>query len=150
MKLYRALIAAGLCAAAILLAPFARADNFAPICTVTLTCDNVKSFIVANNTTAIVVVGHTAQLDGIGAFNNSATTAYVKIYDEATGTCGSGTPTWRGEIPANSTSGDGFLDVSFGGDIYLTGITVCVTTGIADADTTAPAASTYIVNLRWK
>lgn len=145
----RSLAALALVALA-LLAPRARADVFTPTCVGAQQCDNVTSFIVANNTTAVPVATHNAQVDGISAFNNSATPAYVKLYVGTSVTCGSGTPFWRGMIPSNSTNGDGFLDTNLNGDYYAGGITACVTTGIADNDTTSPAANTYIVNIRWK
>jgi hypothetical protein len=106
------------------------------------------SEIVANNTTSVAIDASPGQLYGISAFNNSATIAYVKLYNAAQGstTCGSGTPVERFMIPASG----GFVKEIVQGDAFPTAITVCVTTGIADADTGAPAASTYIVNALYK
>src|SRR5258708_2553814 len=53
---------------------------------------SVGSSQVANNTTAIVVKASAGQLYGLEVFNNSATIAYVKLYNATSATCGSGTP----------------------------------------------------------
>ena len=63
--------------------------------------------------------------------------------------CGSGTPVYRGMIPAN-TSGAGYISILPFGVAFSTAITACVKTGFADNDTTAPAASAYIVNFFYK
>jgi hypothetical protein len=49
-----------------------------------------------------------------------------------------------------SSSGGGFNVSNINGDAYGLGIVMCITTGIADNDTTAPAASTYIVNVHFR
>lgn len=118
------------------------------------------STIVANNTTAIIISANASTIYTVEAFNNATTLAYIKLYNAgstATGapalvTCGgSATPQWRGMIPfGTSSSGGGFGLPNINGDAYPFGITMCITTGIADSDTGAPAASTYIVNVHWK
>lgn len=120
-----------------------------------LATDGVSQFsaLVPNNTTSVAVDASPGTLKSVQVFNNSATIAYLKLYNAAQGstTCGSGTPVKRIMIPAN-TSGAGAV-ISLGGRngvFFSTAITYCVTTGIADADTTAPAASAYIVNLDYK
>ena len=112
---------------------------------------SVKSFIVANNTTSVAVKASAGNICAIVAYNNSATIAYLKVYNAVQGstTCGSGTPVERHLIPS-STSGAGFVVPLAIGDTYATAITVCVTTGIADNDTGAPAASTYLINVYYK
>lgn len=110
---------------------------------------NVKSYIVANNTTAVVVKATSGALYTVEAFNNSATIAYIKLYDAATATCGSGTPVIRMMIPGN-TAGAGFISPNVNGTSFPTGLTMCITTGIADADTGSPAATTYLVNVHYK
>lgn len=110
---------------------------------------NVKSYIVANNTTALVVKATSGALYTLEAFNNSATIAYVKLYDAATATCGSGTPVIRYMIPANA-SGAGYISPNVNGTNFPGGITMCVTTGIADNNTGSPAATTYLVNVHYK
>jgi len=110
---------------------------------------SVSSTQVANNTTATVVKSGAGQLYGIEVYNNSATIAYVKLYNATSATCGSGTVVQRAMIPANA-SGAGAISNNVNGVAYSTGITMCVTGGYADSDTTAPAASTYIVNVLYK
>lgn len=112
---------------------------------------SVKSIQVANNTTSVAVDASAGTLYGIRAFNNSGTIAYGKLYNTAQGsvTCGSGTPVDRFMIPAGS-SGAGFIWTSTVGVMYSTAITICVTTGFGDSDTTAPAASTYEVSFDYK
>lgn len=113
----------------------------------------MSSAIVPNNTTGVLLKGgsgfvYSIQVGGIGA-----APAYLKLYDKATApTCGTDTPVKRLIIPAASTAANG-EDAShpfpFGIRFEL-GIGYCVTTGIADNDTTAPAASTFIVNIDWR
>lgn len=111
----------------------------------------VTSTIAANNTTAIVIKNTGGTVYSVDAFNNGGTIAYVKLYNSASATCGSGTPQARYAIPFGATSSGGGFNVSnINGDAYGVGITMCITTGIADNDTGAPAASTYIVNVHYK
>ena len=116
--------------------------------------DTAYSLIVANNTTGISIKGtagsvYSLQLGGIGAVP-----VYVKLYDSATApTCGSGTPVARFILPSASTAANGAgsnIEFGVGGRAFVNGIGLCVTAGIADADTTAPAASTYLVNMGYK
>lgn len=103
------------------------------------------SIQAANNTTSVSICGGACGLNGVFVQNNSATIAYLKLYNatQANTTCGSGTPVDRMMIPA-STSGAGAVVTIPGGPArYSTALTACITTGIADNDTTAPAASTY-------
>lgn len=107
--------------------------------------------LIPNNVTAIVVKASAGQLYKIRATNNSATIAYIKLYDAASATAGAGTIIDTIMIPAASAGGAGVADFySDFGVPHTTGITYCVTTGIADADTTAPAASAYIVTVFYK
>lgn len=107
--------------------------------------------LIPNNVTAIVVKASAGQLYKIRATNNSATIAYIKLYDAASATAGAGTIVDTIMIPAASAGGAGVADFySDFGVPHTTGITYCVTTGIADADTTAPAASAYIVTVFYK
>lgn len=105
------------------------------------------SKIVANNTTSVAICTAACNLYAVRLTNNSATIAYLKLYNATQGstTCGSGTPVDRILIPA-STSGAGIV-VQIGGavgDSYSTALTACTTTGIADNDTGAPGATTYL------
>lgn len=112
---------------------------------------NVTSLISVNNTTAVSVTSKHATVYSIDAFNNTTTLAYLKLYNSSNAVCGSGTPTARYMIPyGTSSSGGGFNLSNINGDAYVNGLTACITTGIADNDTGAPAANSYIVNLHWK
>ncbi len=111
---------------------------------------SVASAIVPNNVTAVVVKGSAGQVYAIECFNSSTTIAYLKIYDATSATAGAGTPTRRYLIPGPTAGGGGFTVTYPTGDLYATGITYVVTTAIADNDTTAPAASTYIVQVHFK
>lgn len=104
-----------------------------------------KSFQVAANTTPIAICSANCTLTQVTVWNNSATIAYLKLYNTllAQTTCGSGTPVERFLIPAG-TSGAGAV-VSIGNmGVSYNALTACVTTGIADADATAPAAGAYL------
>lgn len=108
----------------------------------------VKSTLVGNNTTAVAIKASGGTVFKIEGFNNGATLAYIKLYNTAGATCGSGTPYARYLIPA---AANGVLSASnSNGDAYLNGIYLCVTTGYADNDTSAPAATTYIVNIHYQ
>jgi hypothetical protein len=106
--------------------------------------------IIPNNTTAIVVKASAGQVYKIRATNNSNVIAYIKLYDAITATAGSGTPIDTIMIPAGNGAGAGITDMTDIGWVHSTGITYTVTTGIADNDATAPAASSYIVTVSYK
>jgi hypothetical protein len=106
------------------------------------------SAIVANNTTGVVVKGGPGIGFSIHADNNSTNAAYLKIYDSSTVPTNANTPVLRYQIPPSAS---GPLDAELrGGFVFLSGISYRVTTGIADADTASPAASTYLVSLGFK
>jgi len=106
---------------------------------------------VANDTTSVAIKASAGQLYGIEAFNNSATIAYIKLYNTAQGsvTCGAGTPVYQGMIPAAAAGGN-YVSMNVYGMAFSTAITVCVTTGFADNDATAPAANAYAINFFYK
>lgn len=111
----------------------------------------VKSYISVNNTTAVVVKATYGSVYSIDAFNNSTTLAYVKLYNSATAVCGTDIPVARYLIPfGTSSAGGGFNVSNINGDVYPGGVSMCITTGIADNDTGAPAANAYIVNVHYK
>lgn len=111
----------------------------------------VVSNIAVANTTAIVLKASAGNVYSIDAFNNGTSIAYVKLYDAPTATCGSGTPLARYMVPIGaSSSGGGFNVSNINGDAYGLGIAMCITGGIADTDTTSPAASSVIVNVHLK
>jgi hypothetical protein len=115
---------------------------------------SVASAIVPNNTTSVAVKAGAGQLYAIDAFSISAATpVFIKLYNAAQGstTCGSGTPVARYMIPApGGAAGSGIIMEDPNGIAFGTAITYCITAGMADADTTAPAASTYVVNFHYK
>lgn len=116
---------------------------------------SIQSAIVANNTTSVAVGTSAAhQLYGIDAYSlSSATPAFIKLYNATQGstTCGSGTPVARFMIPASGgTSGSGAIFHDANGIAFSTALTYCITTGIADADTSTPAASTYLIDVSYK
>jgi hypothetical protein len=106
---------------------------------------------VANNTTSVAVATAPATLYAVRIFNNGNTIAYLKLYDAAQGstTCGSGTPKMREMIQANNNGGGAAVTIPVG-IAFATAITACVTTGYADNDTAAPAATTYIYEIDYK
>lgn len=110
------------------------------------------SLIAANSTNATSVKASAGTIYEISLANISASaTAYLKLYDSASApTCGSGTPVARYLIPFASTGGAGSNLAINLGKSFSTGIAFCITAGIADADTTAVAASTVLVNLTYK
>ena len=112
---------------------------------------NITSILVANNTTATVIKAGPGQVIAVEGYNNGTTQAYIKIYNATSATAGSGTPQARYFIPGGANANQALPLVSepSSPDIYTTGITVIVTTGYADNDTGAPAASQFIVNIHW-
>lgn len=103
--------------------------------------------IAANSTNSTNIKASGGQIYHMDLSNNSATPAYLKLYDSATApTCGSGTPVSRIMLPANTTISPEIAT----GISFANGIGLCLTGGIADADTTAVAASTYLVNIVYK
>lgn len=136
-----------LLSAALLLAPsFSLAQSPFP------SSIQLKSTQVANNTTAVVIKATPGIVFGIEAFNSGTSVAFLKLYNATSATCGSGTPFARYMIPAMAANAfGGVLTVhNSNGDAYGLGIVQCVTTGYADSDTGAPAATTFIVNVHFK
>lgn len=110
------------------------------------------SLIAANTTNSTNVKAAPGQLYEISAINLSTTTvAFLKFYDSASApTCGSGTPIARYAIPYASEGGAGSnVTISLGKE-FSSGISFCITAGIADANTTAVAANSAIVNLTYR
>ena len=110
---------------------------------------SVARTILANNTTSVAVKASAGQVYHIDATNNSTSVnAYFKIYNIAQGsnTCGSNTPIMTIMVPF----GSGFVLDDANGFAFSTAISVCVTTGLADADTGAPAATSGTWNVGYK
>jgi hypothetical protein len=114
---------------------------------------NVKSVIVAANTTSFVIDASPGTLYLIDGYSiSTGSPVFVKLYNAAQSgvTCGSGTPVDRIMVPAPGTTGGGIIRAITVGDAYSVAITGCITGGLADTDTTVPAASMYIVNFHYK
>jgi hypothetical protein len=116
---------------------------------------NNTAILVANNTTPILISSRNATLTGLDTFNNGTAVAYIRIYNfnTITGiTCGQAGAVVRGMIPASGTNpGGGYITGNNPGDAFTSGMVICITTDFADgAGPTAPAASTYIVNVHWR
>lgn len=100
----------------------------------------------------VVIKAGAGQVYKIEAFNNSATVNYVRLYNATTGFNGCNSATnlvWQGIIPA-STSGAGLSSSWDLGIAFATGISICVTSGYAQTDTTNATASALIVNVGYK
>lgn len=111
---------------------------------------SISSAIMAATTNATSVKNAAGQLYAVEVTNNSANIAYLKIYNSASApTPGSGTPVIRLMCPGNA-SGAGIVRSWENGIAMGTGIGYAFTGAIADNDTTAVAASAFIVNLYYK
>lgn len=111
---------------------------------------NVTSLIITNSNTPVVISNKTATVYSIDGANNNGTVSYLKLYNAVSlAACGTGTPFARYLIPG-SVSGANIETPNINGDAYVNGIVACVVTGIADSNTTAPAASSGVVNIHWK
>ena len=104
-----------------------------------------------DNGTLTVVKNAAGQLYGWTITNTTTATVYVKFYDAASGTLGTGTPVLTIGIPGNA-SDDTTLAQSFGGMgvAFATGICVGAGTGVADADNTDPGANGVVANIYYK
>lgn len=89
------------------------------------------------------------QIYWIHAMNMVATARYLKFYNAtaASVTVGTTTPVLTFPIPANSTTGAGFVFNIPQGIPFGTAISVACTTGVADNDTGAPGANDVIINI---
>ena len=88
----------------------------------------------------------------IHAMNLTTGILYLKLYNltAANTTVGTSTPTHTYPIPANAdTDGAGFTFSIPQGIAFSTAISAAVTTGVADADTGAPAANAAVVHIQY-
>ena len=88
----------------------------------------------------------------IQASNHSATANYLRLYDAGTGFngCNSATGIIFGmEIPPNDS---GFITTIGGavGAAFSTGLSICITSGFGNTDTTNATASAIIANVQYK
>lgn len=110
----------------------------------------MSSAVMLATTNATLVKSGAGQIYGIEVFNNSASIAYLKVYDTAwTPVAGAGTPAMRRMVPGNSSGAGCIINIP-NGSSYNRGIGYTFTAGIADTDTTAVAASAFIVNILYK
>lgn len=94
--------------------------------------------------TELEIKATAGQLFGWFIYNDGAAEVYVKLYNAtaANVTVGSTTPVMTIPIPAGSAANVEFTNgIAFG-----TAICAAATTGVADADTTAPAANQVVAN----
>ncbi len=93
------------------------------------------------------------QIYWVHCINLSASVLYLKLYDSTAADVVVGTtvPDFTFAIPTQgSTDGAGFtLTMGPSGTAFLTAISLACTTGIADADSGAPAANVCVVNLAY-
>ena len=92
--------------------------------------------------------GSAGQVFGWYIHNNASAVRYVKFYNAtaASVTVGTTTPVLTIPVPANSAANVEYAN----GIAFDTAITVAATTGVADADTGAPAANDVQINLFYK
>src|SRR5688572_16020478 len=120
-----------------------------PSTSASLSVYNVQPTASDNHVTIKAGAGNVYKID---AFNNSATVNYIRLYNATTGFNGCNSATglvWQGIIPA-STSGAGLSSSWDAGMTFSTGISICVTSGYAQTDTTNATASALIVNIGYK
>lgn len=104
-----------------------------------------------DNGTLTVVKATPGQLYGWTITNTGTVTVFVKFYDAASGTLGTGTPVLTIGIPGNATD-DTLAMQSYGGQgiTFATGICVGAGTGFADNDNTDPGANVVIANIYYR
>lgn len=101
-----------------------------------------------DNGTLTVVKNAAGQVYGWDITNTTTATVFVKFYDAASGTLGTGTPVLTIAIPGNA-SDDTLHTKNFGamGLAFATGICVGAGTGVADGDNTDPGANAVVANI---
>lgn len=124
------------------------------VATVPTTANGLSNYVVepaASDNHATIKAG-AGQVYSIAVFNNSATINYIRLYNATTAFNGCNSATnlvWEGNIPA-SASGAGFIyDVSQGIS-FSTGISICVTGGYGQTNTTSATATAMSVNVSYK
>lgn len=105
--------------------------------------------VSAGSTNATSVKGSAGQVYTVTASNTNAAVRYLKLYNKATApTVGTDTPVQTIAIPPNGATGP-----QLGSPVGLSfssGIAFALTTGAADSDTAAVAASEILVNYCYK
>jgi hypothetical protein len=110
---------------------------------------STTKLLSAASTNATSVKNSAGQLYNVQAYNLNAAARYLKLYNKASApTVGTDTPVNVWLIPGGSSAGLVF-EIANGLPCAL-GIAIALTTGIADSDTGAVAASEVLVNLQYK
>lgn len=110
----------------------------------------LSSVIMSSGTNSTLVSSVPRQVYKVECFNNSASIGYLHTYNlSSSPTAGSSLVFDRFLVPANA-SGAGVISTTENGVPYTTGLSYTFTGGIADSDTTAVAASAFIVNIYYK
>lgn len=106
--------------------------------------------ISAASTNATSLKASAGQVYGIQVFNLNTSPRYLKLYNKASApTVGTDTPVKVFMIPGNA-AGSGIVSNWTNGVEFTTGIAYALTTGIADSDTGAVAASEIALNIDYK
>ncbi len=100
-----------------------------------------------NNTTGVVILAAPGQLMGYEVFNLNAAARFVKLYNKATAPTGSDTPIRTIVVPGGTAGSGAIRSTAMVGTNFSAGLSIRVTTGIADADTGAPTASETAVHI---
>jgi hypothetical protein len=96
--------------------------------------------------TGVVIKNSPGQIYSIHAVNINAAARYLKVYDKATAPTQADTPALTIHLPAT-----GSREILFPiGVEFSAGISIRVTTGVADNDTGAPTVNETIVNMTYK
>lgn len=118
----------------------------------TVAAGHITSVQVSATVAPVLIASGSRGLQGMEAYSNSTSTTWVKVYNAATAaavTCGTTVPVARYLVVGNAT-GAGYITANNPTDLYPSGIVACFTTGYLDSDTTAPAATTFVVNFHWQ
>lgn len=111
---------------------------------------SMAKLISAASTNATSVKASAGQVYAVQAFNTNAAARYLKLYNKASApTVGTDTPVKTLTIPGNA-AGAGLVLSWDKGLAFGTGIAFAVTTGAADSDTGAVAASELVIDLDYK
>lgn len=105
--------------------------------------------ISANTTNATVVNVGPGKLFSVQIGNSNATFRVVKLYDSAVAPVVGTTVPWKTIIVGPS---GGTVNLNFGpdGDLYLNGLAIATTTGVADSDTNAVGTNDLAINLSYR
>lgn len=103
----------------------------------------------AANQDSTIVKASAGQVYSVAAFNTNAAARYLKLYDKATGPTSADAPVQTYLIPGNA-SGAGLTLALPVGMNFASGISLRITTGMADNDTGAAAVGDVAVSLTYK